>query len=430
MNKSKVRALALGLSLTLLIGGCSFLPKTSTTNPSNPASDIPPDVVLDNPSDSLQTDWQAPEPDDSVDIGAELATVEEPEYEYDFYAHNPSDWQIAYKEFLDNELDKAVDGGDDYVPIESYFLTNVDDTYNEYTPELCIRTGTCEADYQLLIYAYDSKKGKVVNLVPADTIYAGHSQFVLGLNGNLFSYGAHMGYMWVTEYSDLSGKVKSEVIMEEDLNNQPDDVEYPTLKEVFGEDINYCTESAPTNPAPIIWYLNIPVATGDITDAAKMADFFDYVMDDKNKKEVYVVEYNRYCSCETGPMTLKKLLDGGMDTYENDPYLFCEYIDADMNEDGQNERLVKIVNNRGTYGYILLSYQNGIFYAYAFPYFEMNGNLQVVNFSVYHNWFSPETMEFYGFVFDQDVCELMYSECEDRETAKTALSAALPWIKY
>ena len=435
MTRMKKRVLALMCAGALVFSGCSAVTdavREAAMDNIQDAVELPSDEEIETselPSTGLSADWDKPSETEDVVPGLDMSQFEEedPEYEDDFDDHNPNEWQKAYKEFLDDQND-IVAKDPDQLTVCQYFLADVDDTYGSFIPELCIKTGTCEADYMLLIYTYDEKKGEVINLVPADTIYAGHQTFLVAPNGNLCGYGGHMGYLFVNEYSDLSGKVQCEVIYEQNINGD-ENAEYATVKDIFGEDIPYCVMAPATNPALLLWYLNMPVATGIMDDDKQVAAVFDMFMDASGKKQVYAVGCDEYVDSVKGLVTLEELLNGGTDLYSKEQYLYSEYCDADMNDDGQIERMLKIVNNKGTYSYILLSLQDGVCYAYVFPYLSLEGNLDICNFSVYHNWFNEGSESFYGFVFDKDKCVSMYSDTADKDSADAAKKQAKEWVK-
>ena len=215
----KTSILALVTASALVLGGCGIFNPTKLTPP-----ELPSGQAVETPSD----EGKGGEP---IITTANLKPVE---YEYDFDAHNPEDWQKAYKKFLEEEVLGTVD--EDFFNTEEYFLVDIDDTYNQNIPELCIKTGTCEADYQLVIFEYDSSKGEVKQLVGPDNIYAGHATFYQGPSGDLYSYAGHMGYLSVYKYTELaSGTPKPESVFTQNVNPEDGEGEiedYKTMTEI------------------------------------------------------------------------------------------------------------------------------------------------------------------------------------------------------
>ncbi len=355
---------------------------------------------------------------DVKDQGKEIS------YSFDFEAHNPNEWQRAYYEFLQDLNPAGADGSEEEDPLitnaNEYFLADVEDRYSQYDPELCVKKGTCEADYQLLIYDYNPNTGKVEELVGPDEIYAGHATFYVGPDGNLYSYAGHMGYLWVQKYTGLADKVKTETIYEEDINGK-EDADYKSMSEIIGEQIEPVMMVPASNEAPLLWYLNVPVATAsedkDAADVAITAALYD-------NAEVYVVGTNQYYDGVTGLVPFHDLKKpGALDSYSDREYVLNVYCYTDVNFDGQDEMLIRLAtderdkNGDYYYSYVLLSYQDGVVYAYAFPYLTYGDQfLDVCEFDVYHNWYDSDYDCYYGFVFDKDKCLLTYSNDYESET--------------
>ena len=419
MKKRVVVVLAAALASCVALSGCSFNPGNfevpSVSEITSEAGSVVP-VSSETASDS---GWEKPSASSSEKT-TETGGKDAKSYEYDFDAHNPDEWQVAYKKKLE-ELCVSVPGGDeeDFLSEKMYFLADIDDAYGEYLPELCVRFGTCEADYNLVIYTYDTKKKEVIELVGQDRINAGHSEFFVGPNGDLYSYAGHMGYLWVTHYSNLSGKLEEEMVFEQDLNGDPDpEAQYKPMSEIIGDEVNACVYYLATDPAPLIWYLNIPVSTAcgnpDEADEAITKCLYE-------NAEVYVVNGEYYSDCKTGLMPFHDLKkEGVFDEYTKGDFVMCTYCYTDVNFDGQDEMLIKYgLDQKDTSGsyhftYVLLSYQNGGVYAYVFPYLGiMEQSVEVCHYDVYHNWYLPEANQYVGFNFDQDRCVLFYADVNE-----------------
>ena len=401
MKKQSVLALALATSLVL--GGCGIFNPTKLTPPeplSDQAIETPSDKGLGGPDSPITT-----------------ANLKPVEYEYDFDAHNPNDWQKAYKKFLEEDILGTVD--EDFFSLEEYFLADIDDTYNTNIPEICIRTGTCEADYQLVIYAYDESSKEVKSLVGTDNIYAGHTTYYQGPSGDLYAYAGFMGGLTVTKITDVgTGKPKQEEIFTQDTNpgedwKEGDPIEdYKTMTEIIGEKMVPLPCFSLDFYAGLIWYLNLPYATADGTKEQENADqaFSDALY---GKIEVFATG-DRFYQGIRGKTTIEKLLKPqGIDSYNNGSYKLGQYVYTDANFDGQQEMLIhleSVGNTDSTDSYILLSYQEGGVFAYVLPSLTYNGDLTVCGFDVYDNWYLEGEERYLGIAFDKDKMAFIYSD--------------------
>ena len=407
----------------LSVCGCTMLPGEVEIPSEITSTSEKPSYVVDTGS------WDAPE--QTSEIKEEPPVTLNPEY--DFAAHNPNEWQQAYYDFI-NDLPKSSGADESFMEENQYFLADIDDKFGAYVPELCIRKGTCEADYELEIYTFDTKSGEVDQLVGPGVIGAGHTTFYVGPNGNLYGDWGHMGYQSVTEYSDISGKVTAKEVFSEDLNKKPDDVNYTTMSEIFGEETNECLMLPVSNPAGLIWYLNLPYPTSSEANQADCDQAFTNGLD--NTKDIYLVSSSPYFSCKEGWVTVKDLTKPGV-LYEGDSnsYMFSNYVYTDVNFDGQDELLLKLTSEKADkdgenqYTYVLLSYQDGIIYGYAMPYLASDGNVYVVHYSVYRNWvvenYGYRSVE--GFIFDKNLCTFVYSDQEVKDPEK---NTAVVWQQF
>ena len=396
----KTSILALVTASALVLGGCGIFNPMKLTPP-----ELPSGQAVETPSD----EGKGGEP---VITTANLKPVE---YEYDFDAHNPEDWQKAYKKFLEEEVLGTVD--EDFFNTEEYFLVDIDDTYNQNIPELCIKTGTCEADYQLVIFEYDSSKGEVKQLVGPDNIYAGHATFYQGPSGDLYSYAGHMGYLSVYKYTELaSGTPKPESVFTQNVNPEDGEGEiedYKTMTEIIGDEMHPLVTFALDNYAGIIWYLNIPYATADGTAKQEEADqaFSDALY---GNIDVFATG-DRFYDGVRGKTKLENLLKaGGIDSYSKEHYSLYQYTYTDANFDGQQEMLILLksdsASETGGWVYVLLSYQEGGVFAYVMPYIDWSGNLTVCAYSAWDNWYSQSSRYYTGIVFDKDKMAYIYSD--------------------
>ncbi len=123
-------------------------------------------------------------------------------------AIDPNDVFAAYSKYLKGESE--------------YFTYDI--TGNGI-PELFVKTGSFEAEYELTIYSFEDGKAK--------KIYndgAGHSMYLQG-NNYVVKYWAHSGYCHIDKLIYKDGKVKEETIMEETEYGY--DEEYPERPEPY-----------------------------------------------------------------------------------------------------------------------------------------------------------------------------------------------------
>lgn len=401
----KTSIIALVAATTIVLGGCSIFQPTKLTPPT-----LPPEATS-------QGQGQGQGLGGGSDPTITTANLKPVDYEYDFDAHNPNDWQKAYKKFLEEDVLGTVD--EDFFNTEEYFLADIDDTFSADTPELCIRSGSCEADYQLLIYTYERSSGEVVCLVGPDKIYAGHTTYYQGPSGDLYAYSGHMGYLSVTKIVAVeTGDPGMEEIFNQDTNpgedwKEGDPIEdYKTMSEILGEKVNPLLTFPLDNYAGLIWYLNLPYATADGTAGQSDADgaFSEALY---GRIPVYATG-DRFYDGIRGKTTMEELLKPqGISEYTKGNYELFQYIYTDANFDGQQEMLIhlKAKNSDDTSNvYILLSYQSGGVFAYVMPYLSYNGALGVCSFDVYENWYLEDSRIFTGIVFDKDKMAFIYSD--------------------
>lgn len=117
----------------------------------------------------------------------------------------------AYLDFL-SKLDAM---GEEQV-LGSYFLFDIT---GDGIPEIWIESGTCEADHAISVYTYNNK---LAILDTGEEGNASHSSFFKG-EGYILQCCAHMGYQTWSKITYNNGKLKGEVIFEEDLNESGKD---------------------------------------------------------------------------------------------------------------------------------------------------------------------------------------------------------------
>lgn len=420
MKNWKKSALALFLASSMVFSGCSLfrvnpVPPTQVTpaTPAQPASQTP------GGGGTAPETWQP----------AELSA--NPKYKYDINDKNATEWQIAYKDLLDcfiNDFNEDPDGSLLYSG-SGYFLADIDDIYNTNIPEICVKHGTCEADYDLWIYTFDEKKKEVICLVDDYEIAAGHTSFAQGPNGDLYGYSGHMGYLWVTHYWDIANGVSSENIYEENLNEGEGSDDYSTLSEILGEETEFFTELELDNEAGLFWYPAFDAPT--VKTPNECSDLFTRA--ENSEIDVYAVGYSkRFYTGKTGLVKIADLTaPGGSSKYRDVYYHKDCYCDTDVNFDGQDERLIRYYSDNDENMFILLSYQDGVVYAYVFDdLFVNDGDLYVCEYSVFHNWYVKSYDYYVGFVFDKDKCQELYSSTASYVTGNPKTAPANVWYYY
>lgn len=94
----------------------------------------------------------------------------------------------------------------------SYSVFDID---KDGTPELFLKVGTCEADYQLKLYRYANGTADCFA-----TLSAGHAVFCgLGKQQAFLIASGHQGYEVVTKYSYDNGKLNEEILFEDAVQN-------------------------------------------------------------------------------------------------------------------------------------------------------------------------------------------------------------------
>lgn len=117
----------------------------------------------------------------------------------------------TYKTLLDANCD------------DEYFTYDID---KDYIPELWIKSGTCEADYILLIYKYTKDGVKKVYRGGA-----GHSGFYMG-DGYVLQTDMHMGYAYWYKYTFDGKEIKRDQVFYEDISNVDRDYTMPKEEKI------------------------------------------------------------------------------------------------------------------------------------------------------------------------------------------------------
>lgn len=403
--REKWLALLLSGALSLSLGACAsgeggpepaLPPTVPPLEESEPALSTP----VPEPSPGLET--ETPEPSERPDFDAPL-----PDRDY-------QPWQEGYMEFLTNLLRIENDASLEVTAYDglavdergivaefsiydepprplSYVMSMMSETYSLYdvdkdgVPELFVRYGDCEAVYTTQCYAY--RDGQVVCI---GEFRSGHSSLYTHPDKcAVLRAAGHMGYAETYEYPMENGVLteEREIFSEEDVRD------YTPMEEIVPgaeyieyfytwrgtQDDSYFTEKAPYSlgkalQLPIADWQAGPAATGDSSERARTAILAAL----SGETEVYGVSGN-HCYGDIGPVAWEDYLGPhGAYPYNDEPLAVSAHLWQDMNGDGQEELLLRVVTGTGedhgtpwvSEDTIVLSEQGGVVYAYYFAFLD------------------------------------------------------------
>ncbi len=287
-------------------------------------------------------------------------------------AEDPA-WVAAYGQILDGWKAQIAEEPAEYSTPELYYL--VYDIDKDGTPELIVKTGTCEADYHGALYTL--RDGSAVQV--GEEFGLGHSSFYSdpGENGIILMWG-HMGYASAVRIS-LSDGYTEETLYEDNLN--------PRLEEDPDADYIY-----PGDVIPGSLYLTL--CRGDVTlalthydeinryldgtlpEAAEPqypnedASFFDRVIGGEG--EVLAVTADGFAN-SPGRIGFRELLRKDIAAnYMQGDLSILSATPGDLNGDGQLECFIAASDGSSEVR-IILSEQDGTVYAYLISYAERYG---------------------------------------------------------
>ena len=272
-------------------------------------------------------------------------------------------WLTAYEQILDGQKQEISEGSWEYsTPELSYLVYDID---KDGTPELVIKTGTCEADYHGGIYAF--RDGHAVQI--GEELGLGHSSFYSdpGENGIILMYG-HMGYASAQRIS-IGDAYTAETLYEDNLNVRLQ--EDPDAWYVYPGDVIpgscYLTLCRADVTLPLTHYeeINAYLEGSGAHYPNNDAAFYSNLM--MNNGEVFAVTGDGFTN-SPGRIGFHELLrqNTAANWMQGDLQILSAAA-ADLNGDGQLE-CVLTASQGGSEMRIVLSEQNGTVYAYLMNY--------------------------------------------------------------
>lgn len=305
-------------------------------------------------------------------------------------------WQEAYLAKL-SDFRRDLESGtlEPSLWINEYYIYDLD---RNGIPEMLVRIGSCEADYQGCFYTYDESKG----VVELGKVWLGHTSVYTYPEGDgLLLHMGHMGYATMEVVSIKNGSLSEEEIFEETLD-MGSDAEYTYPQDIFTESrlLDYCAidkdilirqydtvlETAEGVLAPV-------PSKGDCGIAGMVDDFM------AGKGSVMFYSSQIYMS-DPGMLNYDQMLLKA-DGYES-PHKCANRVYVDMNRDGYEE-CVLVLAPDGEYGYsnnwVIFSVQNGTLYGYTMSYMTDCQLMENGVIRYFDGYSSPRTL-----VFDESGC--------------------------
>ena len=271
-------------------------------------------------------------------------------------------WAAAYEQILAERMAQIAGEPAEYsTPELSYLVYDID---KDGTPELIVKTGTCEADYHGGIYTF--RGGQAFQIV--EELGLGHSSFYSdpGENGIILMYG-HMGYASASRISIADGYAAEEPLYEDNLNarlQEDPDAEYVYPGDVIPGSV-YLTLCRGELTLPLTHYEEISRYLKGTRYPNNDEDFYSSLT--ANNGEVFAVTADGFTN-SPGRIAFWELLRRGTaaNWMQDDLHIHSAEM-SDLNGDGQLE-CVLAVSDGGSEMRIVLSEQNGQVYAYLMNY--------------------------------------------------------------
>ena len=369
--KKRLLVELMSISMVILLAGCkeetAVESKThDRTAKEETAKDV---VVIDDAEEEVE--------EEVVEEEAE----EEPELNEDM------DWQQAYMSLLQNAelgiFDKSAPyygysaSDEEYeniceeLVVDSYYLYDID---KDDVPELIVKYGTCEADYDAIVYAYNENTGDAEAI---DEMVLGHTSLLTypEANGVVLQWG-HMGVQYVQLAKLVDGELEYEDIFDEELPMDDYDATYTPVSQ-YVRGAMYLTGSEAGKYAAISEYRSWSEKLyGDIPVTYKPGEEeeSEYLNIIYNNGEVIGVGTDGGFTGDTGRMNYDDYIAvGGFDPYTDVDYKTMEYAFTDFNGDGVTDCILRLANGEGEGSnqrhFVILSKNKGAVYAYSLKYF-------------------------------------------------------------
>ena len=318
----------------------------------------------------------------------------------------------------DSEYDQLMEYG---YGVDGYYLYDVD---KDEVPELIVKFGTCEADYDGRLYTFDGEKAIYSGEFPL-----GHSGLATcpSQNGMILNYG-HMGGAYMQKITLKSGELEFEELLSETPGDDPD-ASYTLPEEVIPGAVTL-SEMKPADTLPFdtyeIWSGNMSADINATTTADEALEqrYLDTILQNGIVDGITADGYGG----DTGTCTMEEYLEPNMvDQYSDAGMQVEAYTYIDMNGDGTEECVLRL---RGvdqeesddlSGKWVVLSEQGGTMYAYCINYqmtytllengaFRPNDEYSTNNFRV---------------LFDKEQCFLYYTGLDEKHAEQEWIGIAV-----
>jgi len=272
-------------------------------------------------------------------------------------------WVLAYEQILTDKRIQITEEPVEYSSPELWYL--VYDIDKDDTPEMIIKTGTCEADYHGWIYSF--RDGRAFQV--GETLGLGHSSFYSdpGENGIILMYG-HMGYASASRISIQDG-YSEEVLYEDNLNERLQDD--PDAEYVYPYDIipgsAYLTLCRGDILLPLTHYEEISAYLESTSAHYPNNDAAFYSRLIENNSELFAVTADGYTNSPGRIHFYDLLRQNVAANWMQGDLQILSATAADLNNDGQLECVLS-ASQGGSEMRIVLSEQDGTVYAYLMNY--------------------------------------------------------------
>jgi hypothetical protein len=388
-------------------------------------------VITENPADGSSEESGISEEEPNTDISGTTDLNEEAE------ADQNLQWKDAYKALM-KELVNGNFGEDlpffGYLPgdpeydqlteygygVNGYYLYDVD---KDGVPELVVKFGTGEADFDGRLYLFDGE-----HAVYAGELPLGHSAMATcpAQNGIILNYG-HMGVAYMQKISLVDGELTFEDLLEESLSDDPDD-SYTLPGEVIpGADFLSLMKPGDTLPIDTyeIWSANMNADIDATATADEMLEqrYLDTILHNGTVVGITADGYGG----DTGTCTMEEYLGPNMVNPYSDSGMVVEaYTCIDMNEDGTEECVLRLreADQEETDDisgkWVVLSEQDSTVYAYCINY-QMTYTLLENGAFRPNNEFDTNN---FRMLFDKDQCFLYYTGLDEKHAEAEWISIA------